>query len=212
MRKTFIIFAAIVLIFIIYNMTKFTGPQVPGVLSLSAFKDKAYRWLSNKEGGLSNGTLAGDSKLKRAPCQIRKNGIIMDPPPHTNRGVTYNLFVELSSELGYEPSCANFAAMPEDIWRKIVDWHTKQALSYTKDTVLAFYIGLWIWGGWRHSLVSPAEVRTIVNSNTTQRAKLRKLVNLRKEYFAKTGYGSNIVRGWQNRAEDFYKNFYLFTA
>jgi lysozyme family protein len=63
-----------------------------------------------KEGGLSRATTDTASR-NPSPCVY--NGVT---GWHTNKGVTWSTFVSNANKLGYAATCANFIAMPANIW------------------------------------------------------------------------------------------------
>jgi NAD(P)-dependent dehydrogenase (short-subunit alcohol dehydrogenase family) len=75
---------------------------------------KIVSFIKSKEGGLSS---ASTDNASRNPsnCGNGSNG----KPYHTNKGVTWGTFKDLSSKLGYSATCDNFKKMPDTIWGKI---------------------------------------------------------------------------------------------
>lgn len=198
-----LVIAAIIFLLIKKNRSV-TGPTA----SVDMFLNEAYKWLSDREGGLSNGSIGGDQNAVRAPCNsIKKNGVIMDPPPHTNRGVQWRTFNSLAPVLGYSPTCENFEAMPENLWRAIVNWYFEKGLSYSSNPVIAAYIGLWFWGGWDQKIVTTQDAKDIITSNKNLDDQLYELVQLRKYYFSQLPYSETTINAWQDRADKYYNTF-----
>lgn len=183
-----------------------------GLSDANLFLKDVYAWLANKAGGLSNGTAGGDSTAVRAPCQVEKNGIVMNPAPHTSADVQYKTFFNLSAPLGYEPTCDNFASLSVNtannpIWQAIVNWHFRRGLTFSSNPIIAAYIGLWYWGGWDQRLVTVQAVKDAILNGNSHQSILRDLVSLRKLYFSKLPYSEALIKAWQDRAESFYHNF-----
>ena len=74
---------------------------------------------------------------------------------HTNAGVTYKAFVELSSKLGYTPSVQNFYGMIENgIWEKIYNQYWVESGANLIDSqAIANLIFQALWGGGHKELV-----------------------------------------------------------
>lgn len=180
----------------------------------SDFLGKFYKWLSDHEGGLANGTTAGDANLKRAPCVYTINGQVINPSPHTNRGITYDFYESTGPSLGIKVSCDNFLHMPENDWRKLVDAKTKRGFAFSDNPVVARYIGLWYWGGWDQSLVSSTDVKDIINKHPNLKDQLYFLIQLRKHYFdldtAKNHYSSGWLASVKQRADSYNTEFSNF--
>jgi len=74
---------------------------------------------------------------------------------HTNCGVTYKAYVELSSKLGYEPSVKNFYQMKDNgIWDKIYHNYWQESGAHLIDSqAIANLIFQALWGGGHEQLV-----------------------------------------------------------
>jgi lysozyme family protein len=74
---------------------------------------------------------------------------------HTNSGVTYKAYVELSSKLGYTPSVENFYKMIENgIWNKIYhNYWTESGADLIDSQAIANLIFQALWGGGHSELV-----------------------------------------------------------
>lgn len=182
---------------------------------ISGFGPALYKWLARKEGRLATSSV--DSELEKAPCVIYQDGKPKDHP-HTSRGVTWETFVTLSDVLGYEANCNNFASLsanpPGPIWHKIVDYIRQKGYTYSSNPVIATYIGLWYWGGWDQTeqmQLTPVSVMQVLNSNIPDRAKLIKLINMRKNYFhqvvKKRPSKKPALEGWLERADEYWTEF-----
>jgi lysozyme family protein len=74
---------------------------------------------------------------------------------HTNCGVTYKAYVELSSKLEYEPSVKNFYEMKDNgIWLKIYNHYWQESGAHLIDSqAIANLIFQSLWGGGHKQLV-----------------------------------------------------------
>jgi len=171
------------------------------------FFNELVTFVQAKEGGLSNNP---NDTAAAYPSPTPEKW-------HTNKGITWRNFKDYAPSLGYDPTVANFLAMPNDIWLKIFN---KKYIDKTKNIsnnpVLNSYIALWLWGGWYKGFVTDKQVAEIVVADISDKEKLRKLVDLRKIYFDKV-IAANPVQaafenGWKNRAEDFYNTFNKYLA
>lgn len=73
----------------------------------------AIPYIQKAEGGLSRAT--SDSASANPSPYVYKG----QTGWHTNRGITWGTFKDLSPKLGYEISEQNFIYMPDDVWYKI---------------------------------------------------------------------------------------------
>jgi lysozyme family protein len=98
-----------------------------------------------REGGLSNAKTDSASKFPLPD----KSGI------HTNSGVTYKAYVELSSKLGYTPSVENFYKMTENgIWDKIYhQYWNESGASLIDSQAIANLVFQALWGGGHKQLI-----------------------------------------------------------
>ena len=167
-------------------------------LSEDQVLSKLIPYLLQAEGGLSKDP--NDSASKNP-----------SPTPekwHTNKGVTYKTFIDSAGKLNYDPTIKNFLTMPSNIWMKIFKQGYYNRSNLTKVPILKAYLSLWLWGGWNQKIITPAQVKNILNSNLTDIEKLKKLVDLRIIYFnaiAKANPNNKkFLKGWINRANEFY--------
>ena len=98
--------------------------------------------------------------------------------------------------------------MPSNIWFKIYKNGYYNNSNLTQNPLLKAYLSLWLWGGWNKKIITPDQVKNILNSNITDLQKLKKLVDLRIIYFnalakANPSY-KKFLKGWINRANEFY--------
>lgn len=186
-----------VTLFFLYLLLKNKKP-------MNDFFNNLVAYILKMEGGLSNDK--NDSASSYPSPSLEEY--------HTNKGVTYKTFIDNAIKLNYLPTLDNFLTMPNDIWLKIYkELYLKKALSkkLTSNEVLNAYISLWYWGGWNTSIVSLDSVKAILNENISNKEKLKKLVNLRISYFnklvaLKPTY-KIYLKGWTNRANEFYQQF-----
>lgn len=190
--------------------------SVGAVTTNTEFAGLLYSWLDEKEGGLSNTGEAGDARLKRAPCDvIGPNGQYMNPRPHTSAGVTWTTYETVGPSLGIQVSCEDWAQMskPEknESWFKFVDYYRGKGLKYSSNQVISSYMGLWYWGGWDPKLMPTKNVLAVTQSMLSNELKLKRLVELRKQYFRalklKRGYSDNWLSAVERRANSFLENF-----
>jgi len=172
-------------------------------INLENYKKELVSYLLTVEGGLSNDLR--DVNAAKFPS----------PTPnkwHTNKGVTYKVFVENAAKLGYKPTVENFIKMPLDIWLNIKNkLYLIKGKKFTDNQILADYIGLWYWGGWANSYMPSSNVKAVLTSNSSNKDKLKKLVELRKLYFKnlveKRPNLKVYLKGWTDRANKFYNQF-----
>lgn len=160
--------------------------------------NKLIPYLLKAEGGLSNDPIDTASKYPSPTPQKY----------HTNKGVTYKNFIALAPKLNYDPTIQNFLNMPSSIWFKIYKNGYYNNSNLTQNPLLKAYLSLWLWGGWNKKIITPDQVKNILNSNITDLQKLKKLVDLRIIYFnalakANPSY-KKFLKGWINRANEFY--------
>lgn len=72
---------------------------------------------------------------------------------HTNKGITYPVFVTASKKFGFENNAKNFLTMPDEIWNKIAKgfYWDKLKLDNLKSDAISFQLFSWLWGagtGW----------------------------------------------------------------
>lgn len=179
------------------------------------FEKELYKYLDHEEGGLNNKYAGGDKPTDEAPCKVPG----MSPNPHTSAGVKKATYDSLVKPLNLPGTCEDFIAMSatpkSNSWYKIVDHFRKEGSKWSSNPVIAAYMGLWYWGGWRQALVTPDQIISIVQSDLSPSVQLRRLVDLRKAYFdalqTASGYGQSLVDEWKDRAERFYATFNQFT-
>jgi len=161
------------------------------------------RFVKDMEGGLTNN--ANDSASKFPSPTPQKY--------HTNKGITYKTFTDSSKVIGFTPSIDNFLTMPDQIWLPIFkNLYFSQAANMSLNPVLSGYMSLWYWGGWAKALMPIKRVNDVINDKSiTDKQKLKKLTELRKEYFANVvkanPKNSVFLKGWNNRADKFYNDF-----
>ncbi len=163
--------------------------------------DKTIPFILKQEGGLSNHVNDSASSFPSPTPQKY----------HTNKGVTYRVFVDSASSLGYQPTIQNFLTMPMTIWKQIYKKKYYSQSTLTSEPLLKVYLSLWFWGGWNKKIVTTKQVTDICNLKIDVIQRLRKLVDLRIYYFNQLvkfnpSY-SVFLKGWTNRANEFYNLF-----
>ena len=190
------------------------SPNTP--VNASGFWGELYVWLARYEGTMA--ASGPDAEVGGyADCNITLNGRLYQRPS-VSRGVTWGTFKTLAPVLGYEPTCENFGSLsnnpPAPLWHKIVDYILRKGKTFTSQPVLAAYIGLWYWGSGSVDSENANKIMEILSRNTSDKNKLRELVNLRKQFFKELGLRKpsrqKYVKGWVERAESFYQNFNKF--
>lgn len=161
------------------------------------------------EGGLSNDPRDIGPASYPAPCVY--NGQV---GWHTNKGIIYRTF-EMNAKLGYNPSCANFFAMPDYIWLKIfkhgfwdkflLDSYRSQSIA---DIIVSFAWGSGIGGAHR-------QLAKFLNANygsnlpiTTSSYSLENAGKIRELFhkITKTAIGEKRV---QEKLIEHYRQFYI---
>jgi len=172
------------------------------------------------EGGLSRNPADTASK-NPAPCSYNgKTGY------HTNKGVTYTTFTSLAKSLGYEPSCENFFAMPNDIFLKIFKtgyWNGFKLDDY-KSQKIANVIVSWAWASGAYGAYKQLKkffekeyntkltgtynenintIRDLFNKETLkdETAVYNKLIEQYKAFYISLNQPT-FIKGWLNRLAD----------
>jgi hypothetical protein len=199
-RKRAIIISVIVIILIIafLLLRKMTNKK--------KFHDDLINFVLRMEGGISDDKRDTASSFPLKGSYLVKGKTYVDP--HTNKGITYRTF---SDSLGTKATPNLFLEMPSETWLDIFNTkYYSKAKGITGNELLDSYLALWFWGGWNKNLMPTSKVASAVSTGTTKE-KLRKLVDLRIEYFnniVKNNASQSVyLKGWTNRANDFYKEF-----
>jgi hypothetical protein len=186
---------------------------------------KIVNFIKAKEGGLSSATTDTASR-NPSNCGNGSNG----KPYHTNKGVTWSTFKDLSSKLGYSASCDNFKKMPDDIWGKIYKdgyWNPMQGDRIQNQAVANTFVEMaWLSGvgsntstkgaiGYLKSFFKKnynkdfdniSEIVNYVNDlddNGQSSQLFEKLYDFRKSLYTSFNQPSNL-KGWINRLDAFY--------
>ena len=168
-----------------------------------------------EEGGLSR---AKTDTASRNPSPYEHNGF---NDWHTNRGVTYGAFKDLSSKLGYVNNKENFIFMPDSVWLKIAKngyWDTVN-LDKMDSQALANLFFSWQWAagfGWRNRIKRYLSSKNInwnisdlknlpflINDLVKQEGEkkiLDELIEQVKEFYISLNQPANI-KGWLSRVE-----------
>jgi lysozyme family protein len=196
-QNKYFLSGAIILVIIFLSKKKLQNMNLTEDQVLS----KLIPYMLKAEGGLSNDPKDSASKFPSPTVQKY----------HTNKGITYKTFINLASKLGYDPTIQNFLSMPNNIFLKIYKNGYYNNSNLTTNPLLKAYISLWLWGGWNKTIITPIQIKNILNANLTDLEKLKKLVDLRIIYFnaitkANPDY-KKFLKGWTNRANEFYNLF-----
>ena len=214
MSKGFLIFMLLFILATFIFIRKFkpvvTTKKTKVKMDGSNFYSELITFLHGWEGGLTDDTTDTASNFPLRGTYTVKNKVYTNP--HTNKGVTYRTFIDSAKVHGFEPSNSNFFDMPNDIWLKIYkDGYYKKASKISNNEVLNVYMSLWFWGGWAKTLMPIERVAKVIGSNISDKQKLKQLVDLRKEYFVNVvkanPKNAKYLKGWTDRATDFYEKF-----
>jgi hypothetical protein len=186
---------------------------------------KIVNFIKAKEGGLSSATTDTASR-NPSNCGNGSNG----KPYHTNKGVTWGTFKDLSSKLGYSASCDNFKKMPDDIWGKIYKdgyWNPMQGDRIQNQAVANTFVEMaWLSGvgsntstkgaigylkkffktNYNKDFENISEIVNYVNDlddNGQSSQLFEKLYDFRKSLYTSFNQPSNL-KGWINRLDAFY--------
>jgi lysozyme family protein len=172
------------------------------------------KFIKGWEGGLSR---ALTDTAHKNPCPCPYNG---QTGWHTNKGVTWSAFLTLGPQLGYDPSCDNFFAMPDDIWQKIYRfgyWAPMQGDLY-KSQAIANNVAEIAWGSgvggdtrvmkdflkkYYNIVVStPLQIVQAINKLTekTDKDVFTKLIEHRANFYKSLNQPANI-KGWLARLD-----------
>lgn len=166
------------------------------------------------EGGLSK-ALSDTASSNPSPWSY--NGV---SGYHTNKGVTYSTFKNLSNSLGYANTAENFFSMPNDIWNKIFSngYWKPLYLDNLNSQAIADALSNWSWGsgvsGAFTSLKKYLFTKNITVTNWPQSiealnklsslnetAIFLELINWREQFFKSLNQPANL-RGWLNRLNE----------
>jgi len=177
------------------------------------------------EGGLSKSPY-DTAKDNPSPCRYKR-----EMGWHTNKGIQWIVFKENAGSLGYDASCNNFLAMPDDIWLKIYKnkYWDRFYLDTMKSQPIANVIVTWAWGsgvGGGYSQLakfinktygqsystsySAANAKTLVlfldekAKQVGEKKLFEQLVEWRKNYFISLNQPANL-NGWLKRLDEFKK-------
>ena len=186
---------------------------------------KIVNFIKAKEGGLSSAT-SDTASRNPSNCGNGSNG----KPYHTNKGVTWGTFKDLSSKLGYSASCDNFKKMPDDIWGKIYKdgyWNPMQGDRIQNQAVANTFVEMaWLSGvgsntstkgaigylkkffktNYNKDFENISEIVNYVNDlddNGQSSQLFEKLYDFRKSLYTSFNQPSNL-KGWINRLDAFY--------
>ncbi len=145
---------------------------------------------------------------------------------HTNKGVTWQTFLGSAKKVGYQPTIANFYAMPDSIWIplfKIVFWDYYVKGDQLKSLAIAFFLVDWAWGSGSWSPINLQQVlnrsfgaglkedgvlgpRTIAITNSVDQKKLFDLLKPERIDFyhqtvKKNPNQKRFINGWLDRTE-----------
>ena len=188
-----IIISGLILLLILRRKTK--------KVDINKFNTELINFIHKMEGGLSNDLTDTASKYP-------------SPTPqkwHTNKGITWKVFIDNAKELNYAPTVSNFLTMPQSIWYSIYKNKYLNKANLTDNPVLNAYISLWYWGGWNKKLLPTIEVSNVLSGILPNKQKLKLLTELRIKYFNNIVKANpsqaKFLKGWTNRANEFYKQF-----
>lgn len=172
------------------------------------------RFVLRMEGGLTGDKTDTASKNALKGTFTVNGKTVIDP--HTNKGITYKTYLDSANSVGYVPTNDDFLKMPDKRWLDIFKQkYYSKTLNFSDNVVLNSYLSLWYWGGWDVRLMLVANVAKVLASNKTNDEKLKDLVELRKQYFknivAKNPTQIKYLKGWTNRADEFYNEFKKYT-
>ena len=165
------------------------------------FFNDLVAFIKNKEGGLSNNP---NDPAAKNPSPTPQNY-------HTNKGITYKTFQDSAATFNYNPSLSNFLAMPDEIWKPIFINKYYNKAKLTNNEVLNGLFAYWYWQGWDSRYLPIKDVTQVINSNLSNKDKLKALTNLRLRYYrniiAANPKLSIFAKGWNNTANDYYNLF-----
>jgi len=169
---------------------------------LKKYQTELFSYVLKMEGGLSDNKSDTADKLPR-PKELRY---------HTNKGVTWETFLNNAKVLGYLATIENFLKMPMSIWSSIFSKiFLSKGKKYGENEIINNYISLWYWGGWYKPYMPESEVNKVLKSSLSDKTKLAELVKLRIKYFDKIIEKNSKLeiyrKGWTNRANEYYKLF-----
>jgi lysozyme family protein len=174
----------------------------------------AVAYIQKAEGGLSRATTDTASKHPSPWVYQGKTGW------HTNRGITYQTFIQLSQKAGYAPSMNNFIFMPDSVWFGIYKtgfWEPMAGDLYTSQAIAnAVVDDAWAsgTGGAIKSLSKYLKFKGLTANNATELAKgfnqlvadqgekriFDELIDWRKQFFISLHQAAN-ERGWLKRMD-----------
>lgn len=185
-----ILLAVLIGVFVIYFVLRNRNKK-----ATTGFYAALVKWIEGEEGG------QGHSSLDAAV-----GGYAPGTDVSVNKGVTWGTYKNLGSVLHYTPTVPEFLAMPFTRWQQIFLHELNKGSGFSPNPILSAYMGLWYWGGWNPQYISQDQVRTALTGSAQQQ--LRKIVDLRKKYFAIWGQHhpgkEDQVASWQHRADKFY--------
>lgn len=203
-----LIVVAVILFFVIRSVNQNNGAMV--AFDKNKFIADFKAWLKKKEGGESS------NKKDSASSNSWPNGV------HTNIGVTKSTFEANSTKCGYPPTYEVFKKMSPGVWWCNYQGYLNEGLKWSNNFILAVYMSQWYWGsgewdaGIRHGINWVPRVNDILNSNVSDRNKLKQLVELRKFYFRKKVDDEPdqiiFLNGWQDKQDEFYGKYSKYLA
>jgi len=176
--------------------------------------ESAIPYIQKAEGGLSRSTTDTASSN---PSPYTYNGVT---GWHTNRGVTWTTFVNLSSQAGYAVTQDNFINMPDSIWLsiyKIGYWQPMSGDLYNSQSIANAVVDF-AWGagvsGAKKGLIKFLSNNGINATDSTSIAQgfnqlvstqgesktFNDLIDYRKNWFISLNQPSN-QNGWLSRME-----------
>jgi lysozyme family protein len=174
-----------------------------------------------KEGGLSNDSRDVSAAKNPAPCTYKgQTGW------HTNKGITWATFSSMANKLGYQATCENFFAMPDDIWEKIFKagiWD-RWGLDDVKQQSIADSIMWWSWGSGEGGATSQLtrflkenyNIETggdkqkiknafdsIVKDVNDEKKVFQQMIDFRIKFLESLSNCATYCRGWKNALQKF---------
>jgi lysozyme family protein len=179
---------------------------------------KAVPYVLKYEGGISKNT--NDSASSRPVPDGTGN--------HTNKGVTWGVFVDNAPKLGYKATPDLFYKMPKDIWEKIFKvlyWDNFIQGDKIKSQAIAILLVDWAYGsgswavknlqqvlnrsfGFRLTVDGDMGPKTLNATNTVNQEKLLDLLQAERLDFIKqisVGNNATFYNGWVNDAKYVYE-------
>jgi hypothetical protein len=177
-------------------------------------EDDIISFIKLKEGGLTDNQ--NDSAAKRPVGVTYTHKGKTTDKWHTNQGITWGVFKDYASKLGYSGDANTFYNMPKDVWFKIYkELYYKPFANITISPLINYYISMWAWGsgvGGAKSLLS--KIGQDLNAYIKkygEKQTLLLLVKARIAFFerlvAQKPQNKGFLQGWINSAISFYKNF-----